>query len=167
MHNLCLIDLLYQSDCVSRHCDTASLEHSTNETFVVSVQVWHLWVMTFMYCLYSKYISIIAASSYCYLLLCILVVGHNLLPHHLSFMTHISLSCFTFVPTVCLFLHDFYLAIHSGGGSHYYYYYYYYYYYCCYICKILSSDFMEQKPSAEVNKLLKFWLIHLLAFLQG
>jgi len=166
MLNLCLIDLLYQSDCVSRHCDTASLEHSTNETFVVSVQMWHLWVMTFMYCLHSKYISIIAASSYClilYLLLWIVVVGHNLLPCHLSFMTHISLSCFTFVPFVCLFLHDFYLTIHSSGGSHHH----HHYYYCCYICKVLSSDSMEQNPSAEVNKLLKFWLIHSLAFLQG
>lgn len=33
--------------------------------------------------------------------------------------------------------------------------------------KVLSSDSMEQNPSVEVNKLLKFWLIHSLAFLQG
>jgi hypothetical protein len=130
---------------------------------VVSVQVWRLWVMTFMFSLHSNYMSIIAASSYClilYLLLWFLVVGHNLLACHWSFVVHISVSCFTFVLTMCLFLHDFYLTIHSGGDSHH-----HHHHYCCYICKVLSSDSMEQ--NVEVNKLLKFWLICSLAFLQS
>jgi hypothetical protein len=172
MLNLLLIEFLYQSDLVIIHCGTANLEHSASATFMVSVQVWHLWVTTFVYCLHSKYMSIIAASSYClilYFLLWILVVGHNMLPCQWSFMPiFLFLVAILCLLCVSLFLLDFYLTVQSGGGSRrrHYHHHHHCYGYCCYICKVLSSDSMEQNPSVEVNKLLMFWLIHLLTFLQ-
>ena len=137
---------IVQSDCISRHYDTASLEHSANETFMVSVQVWHLWVMTFMYCLHSKYMSIIAARSYClilYLLLWVSVVGHNWLPCQCFFVIRISLLSLLCLLCVSFFLRDFYITVYSGDGSH-------HHYFCCYICKVLSSDSTEQNPSVQI-----------------
>ena len=135
MLSLCLIKL-YQSDCLIRHSDTASLEHPASVTFSVSVQLWLLWVMTFMHCLVYDHFSCYFLLPNLVLLLWIPVVGHNLLLCQCFFLAHIFLSCFTFVRTVCFFISLWlYLTIHSGGGGHHCH---HHYYYCCYIYKVLS-----------------------------
>jgi hypothetical protein len=148
---------IVQSDCISRHYDSASLEHSANETFMVSVQVWHLWVMTFMYCLHSKYMSIIAARSYClilYLLLWVSVVGHNWLPCQCFFVIRISLLSLLCLLCVSFFLRDFYLTVCSGDGSHHHYF---------------AATSVRCCPLTPQSRILlyRFWLIHSLAFLEG